>query len=406
MKNRVVYVYSLFLALIFHAIPLNSTDFFGEKKRIISESAFKIGFFYFTPLFLLEKVGYTSSIYTYDNKEYPDWTGDIGLGLRTSLIVANRVILQAEDLPHYSYYLKNENLRSWSNRFVVSAISYMGPFNFDANFSRNDLEQRPHLEFSRPYRHIGNSWSGEVSFDRHSNLFVTAYAGFSTLAYNEDSYLGSYNLAESLNHRVKTFGVKINKRIFTETTVYANYERSEYKFDFRNERDAKAQKIALGVEFPEIGALQGSFQIGIQRFEPENALFRYVWGANGRGDIRLMLAERVRLNAYYGLDTSFSYGATDLYYHNNFFGGGADIYLTRFLKGGATFQFGRLKHHSFLDLATRRSDRVRSQRYYLAIPFIGNTSLGFSYNVYRLTSDALGLDYTRDFWGGFISYGF
>jgi hypothetical protein len=33
-------------------------------------------------------------------------------------------------------------------------------------------------------------------------------------------------------------------------------------------------------------------------------------------------------------------------------------------------------------------------------------SLGFAYNIYRLTSDVLGLDYTRSFWGGYISYGF
>ncbi len=88
------------------------------------------------------------------------------------------------------------------------------------------------------------------------------------------------------------------------------------------------------------------------------------------------------------------------------FGGGAEVYLTRFLKGGANFQDGRMKYHSFLDLELQRSDRIRHQRYYLAIPFFGKTSLGFAYNVYRLTSDVLDLDYTRNFWGGFISYEF
>ena len=83
-------------------------------------------------------------------QDYPDWTGDIGLGLRASAIVANRLILQAEDLPVYSFYLENKNLRSWSNRFGATAYSYVGPLNLKAGFRRNDLNQRPNLEFSRP----------------------------------------------------------------------------------------------------------------------------------------------------------------------------------------------------------------------------------------------------------------
>ena len=55
----------------------------------------------------------------------------------------------------------------------------------------------------------------------------------------------------------------------------------------------------------------------------------------------------------------------------NTFGGGVEVYLTRFLKGGATYQDGRLKYYSFLDLELQRSDRIRNQRYYLAIPFFG-----------------------------------
>ncbi len=112
-------------------------------------------------------------------KEYPDWTGDFGLGLRASAILANRVILQAEDLPNYSFYLENKNLRSWSNRFGATAYSYVGPFNLKAGFKRNNLRQRPQLEFSRPYHYSDSEWSGEIDIGRSSDLFLTAYAGFS-----------------------------------------------------------------------------------------------------------------------------------------------------------------------------------------------------------------------------------
>ena len=387
-------------------LSLSSDDFFSVKNRIVDESRFKLGFFYFTPLLMLENVGYTSSVYTYDTEGTPDWTGDLGLGLRVSAIAANRLILQFEDLPHYSFYLENKNLRSWSNRFGTTAYSYLGPFNFKAGFRRDDLNQRPNLEFSRPYRYTDSEWSGETDIGRRYNLFLTAYIAFKKLAYDEDPYMGNFNLAESLNHRENVFGLKLNRRVFTSTIMYLNYEISNYVFDSRSESDTRAQTLGLGVELPEIGALQGSFQIGFRRLDPKNPFFKPNHSLSGRGDIHVTLMERLRFSGSYSLGTSFSYNAADLFYNSNMFGGGVEVYLTRFLKGGASYQDGRMRYRSFIDLEVRRSDRVRQQQYYLAVPFLGKTSLGFAYNVYRLTSDALGLDYTRDFWGGFISYEF
>ncbi len=118
------------------------------------------------------------------------------------------------------------------------------------------------------------------------------------------------------------------------------------------------------------------------------------------------LFERLRLNLFYALGTNFSFLADELFYENQLLGGGADLYLTSFLKCGATYQEGRLKYHSLLDLELQRSDWTSLQRYYLAIPFFANSSLGFAYHIYRLRSDVLNLDYTRSFWGGFISYEF
>ena len=354
----------------------------------------------------MENIGYTSSIYTYQEEQYPDWTGDIGVGLRASAIAANRFILQAEDLPSYSFYLENKNLRSWSNRFSSTVYSYVGPFNLKAGYAQDNLSQRPQLEFSRPYRYTSSEWSGATDIGRSSRLFLTAYFTLTKLAYEEDSYLGSYNLAKTLNHRRNTFGLRLNQRIFTSTIIYLNYSMSDYVFESLSSRDTRTQTMGLGVEFPEIGILQGSFQIGYSRFSPKNPRFKPTDSLSGRGDIHITLMERLRLFGSYSLGTSFSYSAIDLFYSNNMFGGGVEVYLTRFLKGGASYQDGRMKYRSFLDLELQRSDRIRSQRYYLAIPFFGNTSLGFSYNTYRLTSDALGLDYTRDYWGGFLSYGF
>lgn len=385
---------------------LHSDDFFAVKDRVISESSFKLGFLYLSPLLMLDNVGYTSNIYTYEEKDRPDWTGDIGMGLRASAIVANRFILQAEDIPHYSFYLKNKDLRTWSNRFSTAAYSYVGPFNLKAGYVQNNLSQRPYLEFSRPFRYTDSAWSAETDIGRRANLFLTAYVAFKKLAYDEDPYLGSYNLAESLNHRENIIGLKLNRRIFTSTVIYLNYEMSDYVFASRSERDARAQTMGLGVEFPEIGVLQGSFQIGFRRLDPKNPLFQRSQGVNGSGNVHITLLERLRFNLFYALGTYFSYGASESYYNNQSLGGGAEIYLTSFLKGGASYSDGRLKYHSFLDLNLQRSDRVRQQQYYLAVPFLGNTSLGFAYNIYRLSSDVLNLDYTRSFWGGFISYEF
>jgi hypothetical protein len=394
------------LLVLLSLSPARADDFFAVKDKVLSESSFKLGFLYFSPMLMLENVGYTSSIYTYEAKETPDWTGDLGLGLRASAIIANRLILQAEDLPHYSFYLENNNLRAWSNRFLASAYSYVGPFNLKAGFARNNLRQRPNLEFSRPYHYSDNKWSGAIDIGRSSNLFLTTYAEFNELDYDKDPYLGNFNLANSLNHRETVFGLKLNRRVFTSTVIYLNYQISDYGFTANSERNGRSQTMGLGVEFPEIGNLQGSFQIGLRRFDPKNPLFQSRQGLSGRGDVRVTLFERLHCSLFYALGTNFSYNANDLFYTNQSLGGGVEIYLTSFLKAGSSYEDGRLKYYSFLDLALQRSDRIRIQRYYLAVPFFGNTSLGFAYNIYRLSSDFLKLDYTRSYWGGYISYEF
>jgi hypothetical protein len=320
--------------------------------------------------------------------------------------VANRLILQAEDLPFYSYYLENKALRSWSNRFAAAAYSYFGPLNFKAGYSQNDLRQRPQLEFSRPYHYSDREWSGEVDFGRLSSLFLTAYGRFKRLQYEEDPYLESYNLAEQLNHRESTIGLQLNKVIFTRTLLYLNYELTDYAFAADSIRDTRAQTAALGVQFPEVGTLKGGFQLGYKSFQPRNPAFKTAQRPTGRGDVRLTLFERLHLSLFYELQTFFSYGASDLFYDNQSFGGGAELYVASFLKVGATYSDGRLKYFSFIDLQLQRSDRLRQQRYYLAVPFLGSSAIGFAYNVYRLSSDVLHLDYTRSFWGGFINYEF
>jgi hypothetical protein len=406
MRKNIFFYLLVILSTIFMTDHLRSDDFFAVKDRIIEENRFKLGFLYFTPLLMLENAGYTSSVYTYEAQEVPDWTGDIGLGLRTSAVLANRLILQAEGLPHYSYYLENKNLRSWSNRFEATAYSYIGPLNLKAGYARSDQNQRPQLEFSRPFHYISHEWLGETDIGRHSSFFFTIYARFRKLAYDENPYMAVSNLAESLDQRENVFGFRLNRRVFTSTFVYANYEMNDYIFAARTERDAHAQTLTIGVDFPEIGILQGSLQVGMKQFDPANPLYKPMRRPSGRGDIRLTLMERLRLSLFYELQTYFSYGASDLFYDNQSYGGGAEVYLTNFLKGGASYREGRLKYFSFFDLELQRSDRLRQQRYYLAIPFLGNTSLGVAYNIYRLTSDVLVFDTTRKFWGGFISYEF
>jgi hypothetical protein len=381
-------------------------DFFAVKDRIIKESRFRIAFLYCTPLLLLDNIGYSSNIFSYSENIVPDWTGDLGVGLRTSAILADRLILQAGDIPHYSFYLENKELRSWSNEFQATAYSYVGPLNFKADFVQSDLTQRPYQEFSRPFRYGKQVWSGEVDLGRRTNMFLTAYVRFSKLAYEEDPYLGSFYLADSLNRRENSFGLTLNRRIFTRTVIYLNYEFNDFAFAATAERDSVSHAVGIGVELPEIGPLQGGFQIGYMRIDPRNPAYSTSQNLNGSGNVRVTLFDRLRFNLFYSLGTSFSYSASDLYFNSHAYGGGVDFYLTSHMKIGATYQEGRLNFHSFLDPGYARRDRTSTQRYFLAFPLFGDASFGLAYTVYRLRSEELNLDITRSYWGGFVSYDF
>lgn len=394
------------LSTILMTTHLRPDDFFTVKANVIKESRFKLAFLYFTPLLLLEDLGYSSNIFSYSEQVTPDWTGDIGVGLRASAIIANRLILQSEDTPYYSYYLENKELRTWSNRFGAKAYSYIGPLNLKAGYVLNDLNQRPYDEFSRPFHFTRSEWSGEVDLGRNSKLFLITYAKLNKLAYDEDPYLGNYYLAASLNRRESIFGLKLNRRIFSNTLIYLNYELKNYLFTMNSERDNRSHSISIGVVFPEVGILRGSFQIGLMRFAPKNHIFKPSQSLYGGGDIYMTLFERLRLNLFYSFGTNFSFTGNEFFYNNQTVGCGADLYLTRFLKASATYQEGRLKYHSFIDLGLQRTDWTSLQQYSLAVPFLGNASFGVAYSIYRLRSDVLNLDYIRSFWGGFINYAF
>jgi hypothetical protein len=406
MRKKISFHLLLVLCAFLSGSLLRADDFFAVKDKIVEESQFKLSFLYFTPLLLLENVGYTSNVFNYDTGTNPDWTGDVGLGLRGSAVAANRLILQAEDLPVYSYYLENSNLRTWSNRFKAAAYSYAGPLNFKVSFVLNDLTQRPIQEFSRPFHYKNSAWSGEIDWGNHSSIFLTAYAKFGRLAYDENPYLENFNLAESLNRRETAFGLTLNRRIFTRTIVFLNYELNDFSFTANSGRNSRSQSVGIGMKLPEMGILHGGFQIGFVRIEPKNPLFKTSQNLNGQGNVSLTLFKRLRFNLFYALQTNFSFTADELYFDNQEYGGGVDLYLTSYLKLGGSYQEGRMNYHSFIDLATQRRDRTSQQHYYLAVPFFGNASFGMGYTIYRLRSDALNLDITRSYWGGFINYEF
>ncbi len=264
----------LFLLTLTLTLTLSSDDFFAVKDKVISESSFKLGF----PLLIAAAACWTTSaIPAASTLMMPGrsptgpatWAGAacFGHSWPTALSCRPRT---CRIIP---ITLKTRTCGPGAIASQPAAYSYVGPFNLKAGFARNDLRQRPQLEFSRPYRYTDSEWSVETDIGRRFNLFLTAYAAFKELAYDEEPYLGSYNLAESLNHRQNTFGLRLNRRVFTSTVIFLNYEMSDYVFASRSERDTRGQTLGLGVELPEIGVLQGSFQIGLSRFDPEKPAF-------------------------------------------------------------------------------------------------------------------------------------
>lgn len=396
----------LFLLFLLDSLFVLGDDFFRIKDRITDESLFRLGLFYVTPRLTLDNLGYITNIYQYNSDPEPDFTADIGVDVRLSAIVGHRLILVLNDHPYYTYYAENKQDEAWNNRFRFSVYSYLGSFDINFSLNRDNLRQRPSSEFGVRLRYITESEKISIDYGNHSRFYINVYAEQNRMLYDENNYLEEYNLEQYMDRNQYKLGINLNKIIFSRTVLFISLEYYQYRFQNHTDRDGDAESVSVGMQFPIIGSVTGSFQLGYQWSQPNNPMYMAYSSLSGSGEIKLVLLKRFRLSLEYSLDNYFSFYDPDAYYYQQSISGGIEFYLNRNLKLGYKHLFGLNSYKNIADSSVIRKDKLQQFRFFVGIKIFKKMGIGLEYSEFEVNSDIENYSRSYKFFGGYITYDF
>jgi len=408
-KNRLNVFIFFFLSFFgCGTLFISADDFFKIKKQIVERAWKKAAFFYVTPTITLNNLGYTSNIYSYQELEEPDWTADLGLKLDVSSILGNRFILTVIENPYYLFYAENRDYRAFNNRLKATLYTYLGRINLKYQFNTDYTTGRPTPEFGVhvKMRLTGHEFS--LDYGRYQNFFINLYFRQSKMEYDDEHYLGNYNLKSFLNREELRAGINLNKIIFSQTRLFLNYEYFEPKFDFETDRNGTGNQVSLGVEFPEISSIKGSLQFGLKVFNASSSLYKNYTIPFGSGKVSIDLFRRFKFHFSYRVDNFYTFWKGDQHYNQKSVGAGAEYYLSKRIKIGYQYRFGRL---SYENLSLSDKEKTRQDNFYISTISLGikifkNMGIGLEYRMYRSDSSELGFTRSNDFIGGYFIHEF
>lgn len=412
MKKDRLYRLTIFFLCFFGSGSLSiwADDFFKIKKQIVEGAWKKAAFFYITPTITLNNLGYASNIYSYQELEEPDWTANLGLNLKVSSVLGNRFILTITEVPHYLFYAKNKGQRAFNNRLKAALYTYLGRINLKYQFSDAYIRARPTSEFGAHVRTRTNEHLLSLDYGRYENFFINFYFKQRKIVYDDEHYLGNYNLKRFLNQKELRAGINLNKIIFTQTRLFLNYEYFEHTFDYEIIRNGVGGQLSLGIEFPEISSIKGSLQFGLKVFNASSVLSKNYTIPFGSGKVILKLFRRFKFHLQYLVDNFYSFWGKDQRYNEKSAGTGVEYYLTKRIKMGYQYQFGRLSYEN-LNLSLSNGDATRQDDFYISTFSVGikifkNMGIGLEYNMYRSNSTELDFTRSNDFIGGYFIHEF
>ena len=396
------------LVIILFLISLNlfSEDFFKVKEGIEKGSWKKVSFLYLSPKLSIKNLGYSNNIYLMEEDSEPDWTADLGLQVILSSIFLNRFIFQIDELPYYSYYAKNKDERSFNNVFGFNLYSYVGFLNLKYQFKKLYIKQRPTKEFGRRVRQNLINHTLSLDFGTHDSFFLNLYIKQNSVKYSEELYMEEYNLYNLLNHKEYSGGISLNKIIFSRTILSLNFDYFEHHFDYSKERNRIGKQVSIGIKFPEISSIRGSFQYGLRIYEPSNPLFEDFTMSFGSGDISIGLFRRLKINFNYIIDNMFSYWQINSTYNQKSIGTGIEYYLSRKLKLGYKYKTNKLSFTDSYEGIEIREDNFHTNSVYIGIKLFKKMGIGIEYSRYRGDSTEPGFKRSYDFIGGYIIHEF
>ncbi len=393
--------------------------FMNELTLTREETRFHFGPFLIKPLFRLSNFGYDSNVYYRDRTQAPvsDYTGTISPEAKVSWILGNSLILYFRENPEYVFFLKEKNLRRFTNSYATGfRLLFLGRFVISGDYHDLRHSRRIYSEFDRQIKDIQQGYSLGLFFETPRGTSLGFTGSVDDFRYEDIVPLDPVNdYAAALNRSEKSGFFEFYYPIFSASIFFYTLGYTEYAFDFEETawRDAHSFQTYGGIRFPLIGRARGTLSIGYKKFVPKEIDREPFSGLVASTDLDFRFG-RFGFKLGYRRDNYFSYLDSAYFYVEDNAGISLSFYLTEFMKIEGGYQSSGLRYPEphliwyrgeFIEVQSRK-DNNRIGSIGLTFRLTGVMGIGVNYNLYRRTSNAPGFEINRDFFGAFITYDF
>jgi hypothetical protein len=285
----------------------------APNRASAQEHALRLGPVSAFPTVTLSSLGVDTNVFNDTINPRSDTTFLLSpaLELRTLFGKSSLVSLTA---PSFGYFRRYANQRS---KNISQTVRFERPFNrvtARAGMNIVSVRDRPALEIDTRARRLVTTYSAGVDTRVSAKTTVRAEFSRSRTAFQEGQFIGTTNLATSLNRSGEVIGLSLRHSLTALTTMVVLAERLSDRFQSTSERNTLGYRIMPGVEFSKFALVSGSASFGYRYLVPANPSVPQFRGLVAKLDLASVIRGGTKIAAFIDRDVAYSYDIERPYY--------------------------------------------------------------------------------------------
>lgn len=415
-----ILIISVFMGLI--SVPAlfgqGYYDFRTERERIIQNAPWKFGLFRIFPGFRLQNVGYDDNVYFQRGTDgaVSDFTGTFSPEVTVHVLFRSFLILSVRENPRYIYFLHEERERRWTNEFSPEfRMLLFNRLGLGGAYSKSSRRWRPTSEFDVRANEYRESSRGSIFFETPRRTSIGVQLEKERITYEDITLPDSpIRLGQALNRDEKRIHGELYYRIFPVSFIFLRGGTTEYSFlnPASQWRDSRSYQLQAGIRTPQRGKLRGTFSLGYKKLIPQSEEKQGFSGFIMDSQMEYGIG-KMTLRFRASRDSVFSYWTNNIFFIHLLGSAGASFYVSDSIRLDYQVQQGtnRYPEPFLLSAGNGWEEIIRKDTHNIhtmgfVVRVFENTGLGLQLVWWEWLSNVPGVNRTRLFAGGFITYEF
>jgi len=406
MKKTLLPVFlAVFLVLAAKSASAQNYRNFQDDWTRIKAAPLSFGPFRIFPGFQLKNFGFDNNLY-FENQPLRDFTATLSPEATVYLPWRNNAILYFRDNPEYHYYVKEKRQRAFTNSYFAGAkLRFFQRIVLWGDYSHGEYKQPVSVELARPTRDVQEAVALGLFFETARKTALGVSWRNIRYSYQDIQLAGEViGLSHVLNRREQSIVMEFYYQAWPGAFLFTNAGYSEYRFDQAAlERDSRAAQLSVGIRFPILGKIQGTFSLGYRELIPRNRDKQGFAGLYGDSEVSYR-SGKFGLRIGFSRGDSFSYLETAYLFLGSRLSGGISYYVNRFLRLDYGAELGLADYPGRTSVPGADGNITEIQRrdsqVWQSVGFVlrlyKSIGLGVSYNSSRWTSNLPGWDRRKD----------